>query len=420
MGRVIDRLARDVRPAYLAAVGWLEDWIAKWPAAKGKQITESVEADVVRLDICKFMVKREINTGGPEPPAKPRGIQFYNRKADQAVTGPACYRIQKACSATFRRHDVGDGIFVSFLSGMNANEIADLVDYERQFQPFWYERDGKRWDSTMGRSHHNLKMRFYRHLDPAFADNVEASYRTSTRVNGNDEVASTLRYVASGTTRSGHNDTTLGNCIINFGIAYEAMREQSLRGHIIVMGDDLLIAVYSDFNARRFANVESEMGIIPEYAKFADVEEVSILSGVFVPCGDKLAFIPKPGRLCARLWWTACAPHPKHVAAYKAGVRAGLACMLPFPILRVLLRGPAEGSSDRYREYADAVYNFTPGQVEEWFTRRYGIVADDWVRLERLIESCHDAPTLVVDDVMQRVIARDFMETADRPGAMRA
>jgi hypothetical protein len=400
---------------------WQDNWVLKWPVRKQLDIARSVVLDAVRPDRVLANVKREIVHGKPK---RPRLIQYSPNLATQARFGPEFTALQKAYTVWFQRREVFPGIRVTFASGLNANQLGEWMrDAVASFsRPFFYERDGKNWDATMQREHLALRLAAYAVAGDDFLRFVEKGFE----VVGRDQ-RSAFKYRLLGTVKSGHNDTTLGNSLVNAAIAATAMQALRIRGDILVAGDDLLVVVDGDFDEHALAAVERACGIVPEYRKFANPIDVSFISGVWLAAGSTFIFIPKPGRLLARLFWTVHPPAPKDVAGYRNGIVVGLrgTCGV-VPILRTFLEA-------HYVAGVDAIFRrdkFSPvwavraddqvahGDVLPSFCQRYHLHATEVEEAESFLASCGGFVGLVSHPVLDRVLAVDLAELADRPLAL--
>lgn len=343
------------------------EWMSKWPLTKQIAIRKSQTVDDVEPGCVKNMVKRE---HGCKEPTKARCIQFYPNLATQAEFGPHFTSLQKAYCQVWKRAAYGDGsIKVTIASMMNSAALGRwltdvLKDYEN---PHFYERDGKAWDATMGEIHHGLKRRAYSTMPADFRAFVDKCYS----VKGFGRYGeTTLSYSIDGTVKSGHNDTTLGNCIVNAMVAAEACRRRGLSADIIVAGDDLLVIIEGDFDEDLLAEEERALGINPEYRKFDDYEDVSFISGQWVTLPGRLIFVPKVGRLLARLHWTVTPPASKNLDSYLRGVYSGIrATCHSLPVIRVL--APEMKSEKKI-------------VVDSWYTEMYGVEATDYTYEEVL------------------------------------
>lgn len=392
------------------------EWLQKWPLVKQEAIAKSTRLDELRPNTVKNMVKREHQSTKPK---KARCIQFYKNLATQAQFGPEFTSLQKAYCKLWHRHEMrSDGIRVTIGSAMNSKTLGDwmtrvLNDYSN---PYFYERDGKAWDATMGPSHHALKMRAYAIMPQEFRRFVDQCYKV--RGLGVYRDGSILQYEVEGTVKSGHNDTTLGNCIVNAMIAAEACHRLGLKCDIIVVGDDLLIIIEGDFDEHALAEEESALGIVPEYRKFDDVEDVSFISGHWVTLRrGGYIFAPKLGRLLARLHWTVTPPPPKTQDAYLRGVYSGIrATCHSLPVYSFLApetQGSVKNVDQWYTEmYGTDALAYTRDDVIDWFQRKYHCSLAQIEALET--ELLDRTPRIVRSDFVDIIESVDLNDIGDR------
>lgn len=303
---------------------------------------------------------------------------------------------------------------------MNAKSIGEWGAWVRRRRPGarFYERDGKSWDATMSKLHHLIKMELYKMVGPEFAEFFDKSYEVKgTYRNGDVRIV----YKVAGTTKSGHNDTTLGNSFINAAIIYTAMRRLGLRGSIIVAGDDLLAAIDGDWDGDKLAAEEAACGIIPEFRVFDSIFDVSFISGVWFPgVGDELIFTPKPGRLLSKLFWTVKPPSPKVAkeVAYVSGVAVGmLFTCADLPVIGPFLRSHVADAHAKpifkhtftdHRAYAHP-------RVLDHFCYRYQTSPSEVREVEDLILSARGAACIVRHPLLMRMCCQDLSGIHLRP-----
>lgn len=421
----LDDIGPEVESHYVNSYDhWENHWILKW--ALGKRL--AIERD---LDSCPFLpsevasfVKFELYT---KIMTKARLIQANKNYVAQAVAGPECVALQKAYTKVLQRCAKKRDICVTFASGMNSLELGRWMERVLRDRPFcrFYERDGKSWDATMQWIHHRLKMYAYRFATGTFQHIVDKGYKVLGHVDmgrGRDFV-SYMKYELTGTTKSGHNDTTLGNSIINAGIAYEVMHSMGLTGDIIVAGDDLLVAVDGDFDADEFAERERAFGIIPEFRKFSSYKSVSFISGLWVPrdSSGALVFIPKPGRQFAKLFWSVKRLRPVEVDNY---VHSIAECLTPvcggLPVLGAFIAAhdrkgvivPLEGKYYLYRGVPPIEYD--TGVILDYFCDRYDTNAAEIAELEAEFKLYSGRTGILVHPLFQRMTEIDMCEIDER------
>lgn len=402
-------LSKEVADVYaMHFTEFSSQWITRWPAGKQKSIALSKQYDELRPDKVKCMVKREVSA---KVPTKARCIQFYPNLATQSEFGPETASLQKTWCQVLHRRRIGT-CRITFSSGMDANKLGSwmdevLADYTN---PVFYERDGKNWDATMGEKHHKVKVEAYKCAGQDFVDFINKSAKVKgvgVFKNG------ILRYKLDYTTKSGHNDTTLGNNLINAAVTWTAF--EGLTCDILIAGDDLLVVVEGDFNEHAIAEKEKRCGIMPEYRKFYNVEDVTYISGLFATTDKGIKFIAKPGRLLALLFWTVKPPSPKPrmLRGYQRGVAKGvLPTMGCVPVVGPWLQAIGdEGFTIPDKSRRRYTYGVTvDADFSGWFERRYGLSKTDISRIEELLVSVGPKRCIIRDPVLERIVSRDLAD----------
>lgn len=323
------RLVHFVAGMYAETALLIPKWMSKWSAAKQKVIKESIRLQPAVPDRVKPFVKREVNH---KPPTKARLIQGYMTPSTQAVFGPELYAFQKSLGFLVD-FEIFPGIFITVGSGRNAKFLAEWPGMCPFDCAVYYERDGKNWDATMSAEHHRVKIELMRSCAPPMAEFVDTCFRVKAIYRNAKTRAVAFRYTLNGTVKSGHNDTTSGNTIVNLIIVSNAMRDLGFRGRCIATGDDLLVqldpsscAARSDLSQVCSALLKREAmyGIKPEGRCFHDIEDSTFVSGRWVRDGVVHRFLPLMGRLVARLWWTVKPPSSAKRAAYLHGVATAI------------------------------------------------------------------------------------------------
>ncbi len=408
------RVMPQVRSEFvLNLVGGFDSWLARWSQAKQAEIIKSILTDPIAPNKVKSMVKIECYH---DIPKRARLIQYYHNKATQAMYGLEFVAAQKAFTTVFRDLYLDGGIDVTIASGMNAAALSEWMNTRVLLGAVKFrERDGKNWDSTMRPEHSAFKRRLFSELDHDFTEFVEACEDVKGFGLFREGV---FRYKVNGTVKSGHNDTSLRNGIINAAIAYIAFRKLGVRASILVAGDDLLVAVYSDYDDGEADRIERELGIVPVARKFSSPADVSFISGVWYKNGESWQFTPKIGRLVKRLWWTTHAPGKKSREAYIRGVARGL---LPscggIPIIRqFLLKFDSGGRAlmtDRYWEYRVNPVKWDPG-ITEHLADRYGLSQRAIVECDEYLSHLPPTPLIISHPVLDRIMEVDLADPADR------
>lgn len=406
---------------------WHYNWILKWNPSKRLSILRSSIRDALRYDKVELMVKREV-LGGFK--AKARGIQKMVNLRTQAETGPICTAIQKSLASVFNlTGEFHDGCQFIFASGLNSEHFGEWMDTcLKMGMVFFYERDGANWDATMGIEHHAMKTHVYKYMSHDFVDAVDKMrdvkgihFAKKSRLFENPPI----KYSVCGTTKSGHNDTSLGNSIVNFAIALEALKKHGVgeSGRIascLVMGDDLLVASNFRFDLDLMMTEEINCGIAPESRTFEDPRDVSFISGIFYPTDKGWRFGPRPGSLLAKVFWTVSPPTPREMQPVINGICESMTQVYgSWPIIGEFFRSHRKpGRSTRldnkfgiWKQQSEVNFDDT---TRTWFESRYALTTSDIARVEALFAGNHGSPGFIRDPAIDRIVERDLASLEDR------
>ncbi len=405
-------------------VSYYDQWIYKWPLSKQIAIKYSDRHDRFAPGKVKSFVKREVVT---DEPSRPRLIQGYKTLTTQARFGPEFTVFQKALVTVCDRFEIFPGITITMASGMNADALAQWMELSLlscRRRPYFIERDGKNWDATMQKMHHLTKLFYMRYCSPQLASFVEKGFRSVGTVLGEQ---GRLIYRLNGTVKSGHNDTTSGNSLINMLICADTLRLCGLSGHVIVAGDDALIVVDGKPDLDLYLSVEKDFGIVPKARLFTDVIDVSFVSGHWVPIGDgHFIFAPFLGRLLSKLWWTVSPPAAKKIDDYRYSVVMGLSrtCgRLPLfsHFLNIVVTRNARVmpiDKWKYSPYvggADYCVNFQVALTS--MAKRYTLTTTQLLGFASFLSKLSPHPTYVYHPVGARILEVDCASLLDRYGA---
>jgi hypothetical protein len=309
-----------------------------------------------------------------------------------------------------------NGSDITFASGMKASEIGAwmrdvLIDGAVRF----YERDGKNWDASMQEQHASFRTSVYSWYDREAAD---FAARCNCVKGLGVYPHGFLRYNMQYTVKSGHNDTTLGNSLVNSAIAYAAFKRLGVRVSILVNGDDLLVAAYKDYDHDAVVDLEAKFGITPEARSFTDPGHVSFVSGMFLVDGVSVGFVPLPGRLFSRLWWTVNPPGRRKRETYLRSVaKSLLPTCVDIPLVRVLLsKFDSVGdtmTTDKGYNYRGCEQRFT-NRVWQALSDRYGIAVAELQALESWLMGLPAVPLYLRHDTLDKIIELDLADIGDR------
>lgn len=397
---------------------YYEGWLGKWPASKQAAILKSVLTESDAPDRVKSFVKRE---GGHAPPKKARLIQGYATLATQERFGREFSVFQKALAdvLSLDGFEFSPGIWGTMCSGYTGQQIGDWLTHAEATvsDAHFYERDGKNWDATMQRAHHDFKSRVMRACSSQLADFADAGFSVRGTVGvGSNRITYRLR----GTVKSGHNDTTSGNSLVNAAITARAMQLCGLRGRFIVAGDDMLAVISGDFDAEAMLEAERRLGIVPEARKFYAAEDTSFISGIFLrdALTQRLGFFPSLGRILARLWWTtrdvAAKNRIDHCYSVASGLRDAVGAMPCYgSFLRPhLARGGRIIETGKGRHTAHTVEQ--AGDYSASLAMRYGLTAVELAEFDAFLAGLAPAPSHVIHPIADVIFAKDLADIGDR------
>lgn len=406
-----------------------EVWLKKWPLAKRRKILRSMARDRRLPWVVRAFIKRELYHTRPK---RPRLIQAYPNLQTQAECALLFTIAQKALSKLWTvdsQFEVrGLRIGITFACGLTSDDLGrwfDLVHHRYQ-KPFWYERDGASWDARQQHRHFELKYAMCASLEQLVAFMRECSVVKGVAITGKDPWSNVVRYALDGTVKSGHNDTSFGNSMINAFILLEAFVTLGVECSILVMGDDCLVATAHDFDCERVVALEASCGIEPEARKFSCGYDVSFASGIWYPTACGHVFGPKVGRLLARLGSTT-ATLGNNTEQWIKSVVSGLWPVVGgLPIFRAWLK-PAMAFDDATPEQKKAWFDhdydmFRHSRVAQyqptirgWFCDRYGITEADLEWVEGLLADVGLQPILCRHPLLLRLVDHDTCDIQQRP-----
>lgn len=395
---------------------WLVEWIKKWPVKKREAFALSDIVDPVLPSRVKLLVKREL-LGVLKK--KARGIQMYHNLTTQALFAAHFTALQKALSECFDGTETFLGIDVTMASGLNSVGLAAWME-QRQNSRSFYERDGINWDANAGEQLYGAKRKVFDFLEPAFLKFMDqcVSVKGGCRIKGLWNCF--CSYTLKAGVKSGHNDTTLGNSLMNALVAVHALLENGYRGSVIVAGDDLLVASPDDVDVDLMTVSEAKCGVDPEARVFTDPYDTSFISGIWAPVEGGLTFVPKPGRLMQRLFWTVKDVSVRRRQAWRHAVCSSL---LPatgcIPVISDFLRVNDVATRGRVPDRLLPRYALMMGgspvrvaneSTVQWFVDRYGFDP-------ALLSGCFNTPydrALVVHPLLELMMAIDSADVKDR------
>jgi hypothetical protein len=427
----------DAIRTYLSVSDDPDEWVARFKPPRRRAILDSVDKDRVMYDRVSAFLKREVMVSylfgeeddtfgrvGPATAIRPRLIQGYKTLATQAVSGPAIWALQTAVKHVPFEYRAQDALRTTYIRvtiacGMNNKDIADWFSESWDGACFGYECDGSGWDSTMSRVHFDDRSSLYRGFQVEGLDLLNVLEK-SFAVKGSAMGRFRGSYGVEGTTKSGHNDTTLSNSITNALISAECFARAGVSANVLVMGDDMLAVVYADYSESLIDNLRSHaitLGIVPKSRGFKNPLALSFISGYFWCNKDGWTFSPKLGRQFSKLFWTVQVVPKKMHLSYASGVVKGMypllgfsRCFRSFVSTVHMVDGPISQSVLPYwTTFASPIANSVENEMEQTCAR-YDISESDYNRL------CDDLSKggFIRSSVARHMYRQDVCELSER------
>jgi len=408
-------IAELIRDAPWFTSPWTDDrdaWMARWAKSKRDAIRRSEDSDPVQPWRTKATLKRESKQVAW---TKARIIQAYYNAATQSEHGPRMYSMQKSVFEWINRHCRGK-IRITIASGLQPRKIARWMDrvHLRWRNPVFRERDGKNWDACMGEKAYALFAEICDAVDPEFGRFVRAGYAAQGIAFFSTGV---FRYTLVGGTKSGFNQTTLFNSLINACIAYETCAHFGIEAEILVAGDDLLVA--SGESQSGHAEYEAHFGIVPESRIFDDYVDVTFISSCWLRGRDGFRFVPLLGRLLAKLGVTVNPPSPAKRADYWDAVVRGLGAAVGDLPLYCDFLVAGDGDHVLPKDYHMWVAQFGGVDADSWMEselmRKYHLSVSEFDSLRKYLRALPRTPVLFHHPLVEQVLDRDLADLMDRP-----
>lgn len=406
------------------------DWDKKWNGAKRSKFEEA-RRGTLNPNKCKSFVKIELYH---KMPSSPRLIQYYFDYLTQEAYALTVVLCQKAvCQHWGLNHIPVKGVSVCFASGLSSTELGQWMQQTKDTMQdiLWYEFDMARWDARQQRAHREWYYNVIGHLECLVDFLKECENVTVVNTSGKkNEVVRLVVYYLMCTVKSGHNDTTLGNSVVNALEAVSAMHELGLQGRVLVMGDDCLIAMRPDERAREMPILQAKYGLEPEFEFFTHEAHVSFISGCWWPTNDGgYWFSPRPGRLLRRLSWTTGRVAPDKAEEWRAMVASSLwqTCK-DMPIIRCIIRRWYKGHKpweQVHREWFEADFESRSSlrttvdhqpheHLDAWFCSKYGITLEEMHQCEALIDEYAEQSVIIEHPALRKLSEWDTADPTKR------
>jgi len=182
----------------------------------------------------------------------------------------------------------------------------------------------------------------------------------------------------------------------------------------------MIAAFYDPVDCDSIAQIERGCGINPEYRMFPSIYQASFTSAIWVTDGTHLGFVPKPGRLLARLWWTVKMPSEKMLSRHMNAIALGLwpSCN-SLPIIKVWLAKAFTGESiidvgkDWWRDFGTVEQRFDLG-IYHHFAERYGLSVEELFDCEEYLMRLPMMSAFISHPVLYRMVQVDLADVLVR------
>jgi len=377
----------------------VEQWLMDQPPQKREKY-QAFRSRVTGLDFKdpnvhsrNFFIKDEVLVPGYGADLRekfPRGIQGLKHPETNLALGPFMHVVSAAVAAGF-------GGQLSYSSGKTPEELGLWYKQRLQQGYDFYEDDFSAFDSSQGAGAHQAELAVYKLFGP---DNVvlkTLNFQQETVGYGKYH-----RYKTKYTRKSGDQNTSIGNTIVNMMAHIWAIDEYNKLGNHVVfnmlaLGDDNLLAVKGagdDFCEFVSAKILL-LGLQPKL--FKSGKAPTYCSSVFVPVMDannveQYVLVPEVLRRLCKLGWTVSSiPRGGTLCGrLKANEQSNLNNGL-IPVSRIFNQHYLSVSdqavkTSEYRVHSSYTSNFYSGEnTSDWFSEVYGLSVLEIDELENFI-----------------------------------
>jgi hypothetical protein len=379
----------------------IQQWICDQPPHKRQKYTQfrerldGINFDEFSYHVRNFFIKDEVLVPGYGCDLRdkcPRGIQGLAKAETNLALGPFMHVVSRAIAAGF-----GDQL--SYSSGQTPESIGQWYTQCKKGRYHFYEDDFSAFDSSQGKGAHEAEMAVYKLFGPDKAVLNALQFQAKTVGFGRYH-----KYKTKYTRKSGDQNTSIGNTIINMMAHIWAIHCYNLIGNnvefkMLALGDDNLLAVKGEKpDFVKFMNDKILLlGLVPKF--FMSGNSPSYCSSVFIPvANDKndlvYVLVPEVLRRLSKIGWTVTIPSKRDtlLGRLKANELANMNTAL-VPVLRVFNEFytsvlDVASSLNEYRVHAK--YNGSHIICEStfnWFQNVYGVSYDEIIELEEFLKS---------------------------------
>ena len=274
-----------------------EEWNSRYPTAQqARHVAALRSGGTVKNDPRKAFVKVEKllpEVRGSVEHKTPRGIQG-GTDATNVTIGPWIYAFSKELSRVWNKDH-----FLYYTSGESAESLGSWLRYTTHY----IENDFTRFDSTLNKHLLDVEMLVYKKAGcPPSILKVLRLNTTKTR----GSTPHGVRYSVDATRRSGDQNTSIGNSMINGLIHAFALNRCGIGPHrfnMAVLGDDNLICINTEIDVDAFSRWFRLVGLRPNIKITRNPNLVEFCSSRFWPTPEGRVLGPKIGRFLAKIGW---------------------------------------------------------------------------------------------------------------------
>ncbi|APG76492.1 hypothetical protein 1 [Hubei tombus-like virus 33] len=404
-----------------------DEWVSQQKTDKREGYLKAVNSiagakfDDARYHKRQFFIKSEIMP----PPAEgnladkaPRGIQGFKDNISNMFLGSFIGGVSKMVA----KAGTSDKNEFSYTSGWSSMELGAWFNKyygqthtKSKLKYIIMEDDFSSYDSTQGRGAHEMELQFYNDvidkttLDENLKKNIRLTLVNQGHTNG---VGRAHKYSVPHTRKSGDQNTSIGNTVINFYVHYIAIQEWNkihdrvnfgrvADFRMLGLGDDNLmaIAIEAEYKEEFMLFVEKiilSLGLKPKLAcnKFP-----SYCSSYFMPVQlqnglHSYVLAPSATKSLTKMGWTLKTTSKKDSVESRVwGNLHGIAAFKFLPLTRVLYKY-YEGlnvkavKNDEWKAHDTSACKYSSHpDLLRWFSELYEITESEVTELESYLSS---------------------------------
>jgi hypothetical protein len=323
---------------------------------------------------------------------RPRGIQGMCYPEVNACLGYFVKSVSKSLAWGYNNVDLEaphrQWPRFSYTSGSTNDRVGAWFYDMRQAGYCFLEDDFSEYDSTQGKGAHDYELSIYNKLCPS--DDAWYALMQQADTKGYSKF---YKYEVPFTRKSGDQNTSVGNTLLNFSVHKYAMECCGITDYFMIgLGDDNVIAYKGQIDVLEIQATIESFGLKP---KLKVTNDPSYCSSVFIPCWrrGKESFVlgPDPYRFISKFGFTVSKVMPnERLGVLKNNVISVNTCSFT-PLMRVYERHYNSGSIaaiDNKNWVAHFSNELVTGRdVETWFCNKYEITVLQLEELERFLSS---------------------------------